>query len=68
MPKAAFLALDLSIKHSRSFPSDLKIKKYNKQGKLSNVIFEILKYPKFSIFFFLLRVSATHICALHYIK
>jgi len=24
MPKAAFLALDLSIKHSRPFPSDLK--------------------------------------------
>jgi len=24
IPKAAFLALDLSIKHSRPFPSDLK--------------------------------------------
>jgi len=27
MPKAAFWALNLSIKHSRSFPSDLKTDK-----------------------------------------
>jgi len=43
MPKAAFQALDLSIKRSRPFPSDLK--KYYKQGKLLKVISEILKIP-----------------------
>jgi len=39
-PKAAFLALDLSIKRSRPFPSDLK--KYYKQRKLLKLIFDIL--------------------------
>jgi len=42
-PKAAFWALNLSIKHSRPFPSDLKTdQEVLKQGKL---IFEILKIP-----------------------
>jgi len=46
MPKAAFWALDLSIKCSRPFPSDLNTDQevqYYKQGKLFKVIFEILK-------------------------
>jgi len=42
-PKAAFLALDLSIKQFRPFPSDLKTDQELK------VIFEI---PKFSTSFF----------------
>jgi len=46
MPKAAFQALNLSIKRSRLFPSNLKSdKKYYKQGKLLKVIYEILKIP-----------------------
>jgi len=50
--KAAFRALNLSIKHSRPFPSDLKTdQEVLKQQKLSKVIFEILK---FSILFLLL--------------
>jgi len=40
--KAVFLALDLSIKHYRPFPSDLKTDQevqYYKQGKLLKVFF-----------------------------
>jgi len=45
-PKVAFQALNLSIKHSRPFPSDLKTdQEVLKQGKLSKVIFEILRIP-----------------------
>jgi len=42
--KAAFRTLNLSIKHSRPFPSDLKTDKEvskAKQGKLFKVIFEV---------------------------
>jgi len=41
-PKAAFRALNLSIKHSKPFPSDLETDQ--EVLKLLKVIFEILKY------------------------
>jgi len=58
--KAAFWALDLSIKYYRPLLSDLRLIK--KQGKLCKAIFEILKIPAilyllFSSFFACLELT-----------